>query len=179
MIPRGARGQQWNARRVESYTKTGTSGVRVGAEVPLGDDQPRKTTANGEPPDDVRILPAGLTKRRNARTHQRAGGRAQRESVGFVPTVGVALNQEAGTGHHPQNPTHGRQGRQLSVRRISAEQTDSGACAEQAGGTQRLYVTGSDAVPRVSRVEQSDRIADKTRCEHDGDLGAVGEPACG
>src|ERR1700675_4217808 len=126
MIPWGARGQQRNARRIESYTKTGTSGVRVGAQVALSDDQARQAAANSQAPDYVRIFPRRLAERRDACAHKRAGSGAGGDSISFGASMVVALNQEPIAGHHPENSTDRCQSRELSVRRIPVEERDAG-----------------------------------------------------
>src|ERR1700687_1840703 len=106
MCPWCSGGQQRNASGIESYTNSGPSGVRLGTEISLGDDQARDTATNCEAPDNMRVPPPRAVECRDPGANQRAGRGTERKPGRFVPIVVVALNQKAIAGHHSDDSSN-------------------------------------------------------------------------
>ena len=131
MIPWYAGAHQRNVRRIESYSQTGSSGVATGTQVPLGDDQAGEAASNTEASDYMRIVPGRAVNRRDPKAYQRAGACSQRESVGLIAIVVVALDQETIAGHHPENSPDSGRCREVGVGRMPAQECNAGTRTER------------------------------------------------
>ena len=103
MISWGAGGQCCDARGVESYTKSATSGVGGRVQIALGGDDADQASQGSHPENEVRVGIAGICKGGNTGSHQSPGNCAQENAASLTTTVVEALDQEPVARNHPEN----------------------------------------------------------------------------